>query len=424
MDLSGDAVVADDGPPDLEDHLPGNAFAEVDDGSALADLQTEIVCPYDEPGRLDQPEQLELERIVVTRTMGDDLVRPVLEVAPSQVVADAVTDLDLTAEWHRLVDRRMSQVEELVERVRALPAVRVTADLADELRELHPTDPEACLRTVSCVLAEALALQRAPAGADTFDEWLTTLVALADDVERLRPTAVVAPDARGEIDGHMPAGPVSDVQVRDSVGVLWGAHNRLRVEHRCVVESPIIEVAELIDMDGADPVWNWTAWQRSSPQPARESADVTLEAASTLHQDHWVNLWNCRGVTIGDRNSLDLTYVYRMTSCQVNLVPLLSNAAVREELARCRDGSPENAEQAREARHRLPSTVANAVRAIDLSKLVREEEIAALAARTRQPSVRGGSASLVVTHGVGVAIGTDPSVSWRRRTRVGRPRVR
>ncbi|HEV7899087.1 MAG TPA: hypothetical protein VGP31_14730, partial [Planosporangium sp.] len=342
-----------------------------------------------------------------------------------KTLADLEAELNLATQWHRLLDERISQVERLVNRVRRLAAVRANPDLVEELNALQLDDPHACLRTVGFVLAEVLALRSAPVGRDGFDAWLVSLDALADRAGKLQPKAVVSPDARGEIDGRLPTKPASDVDVRDSVGVMWGTHNRLRVEHRCVVERPVIEVAELIDMDNEEPIFDWSAWQfTSTNRSMRGAASGAVETSATLRDGYWANIWNCTGITIGDRNILDLTYVYRMTSCRVNLVPLLRDPRVRAELAQCRDDSPENAQQAREARHRLPVTVANAVRAIDVSSLVSEEEVAALAAQMRQPQVRGRAGRIVITHGVGVALGIDPAVSWLRTTRVDRIQVR
>jgi hypothetical protein len=64
------------------------------------------------------------------------------------------------------------------------------------------------------------------------------------------------------------------------------------------------------------------------------------------------------------------------------------------------------------------------VQAIDVNNLVSEDEVAILAAQTRQPHVRGRGDGLVVTHGIGVALGIAPTVAWRRTTRVDPIRVK
>jgi hypothetical protein len=378
--------------------------------------------PRDEavPSVADRPQE------AVPRSPEDAEDPPVAFVWPEpKAVAELFPEMERVTQWHRLVEQRMSQVAELVDRVRQLPVVRANPNLVDELKELRLADPDACLRTLGCVLAEVLELRSAPDSRDDFDKRVASLGELADKAGRLRPEVVVSPDARGEIDGCMPAEPVSDVEVRDSMGVMWGAHNRLRVEHLCVVESPVIEVAELIDMDDGKPVFDWSAWRFiSAPRTPRGPAGGVVEASARLREGYWANIWNCTGVSLGDRNTLDLTYVYRMASCRVNLVPLLSDPTVRADLALCRDDSPENAEQAQEARHRLPLTVAAAVQAIDVSSLVSEDEIAGQAVDMRQPQVRGRARGIVITHGIGVALGIDPAVSWRRTTRVHPIRVR
>ncbi|MEU8299709.1 hypothetical protein AB0C04_20850 [Micromonospora sp. NPDC048909] len=466
----GDVITADDGPPDVDATIPGDVPEEFG-GSEPEVLEAAITRPDDASDRSRGPHQADpvlQDRVEQAReepaevaggrpggdqrpdeVLGPDMDRPrdaiprphaggelgelprarppvvVVEPALWKTQADAIAELDLVTRWHRLVDQRMPRVERLVDRVRKLPAVRATPDLLEELNELRLAAPDACMRTVGCVLAELIGLNSAPDDKDGFDEWMASLDALADEADRLRPIAVVSPDARGEIDGQIPTDSVSEVEIRDSVGVMWGAHNQLHVEHLCVVESPVIEVAELIDLDGEVPVFGLSAWRYS---PARRSergqTGGTVETSATLHEGYWANIWNCAGITIGDRNSLDLTYIYRMTSCRVNLVPLLRDPEVRADLARCRDSSPENAAQAQQARQRLPVTVSNAVNAIDVSSLVAEEEIAALAAQIRQPRVRGRSGGIVITHGVGVALGIDPAVSWRRATRIDAFQVR
>ncbi|MFF5217670.1 hypothetical protein [Micromonospora sp. NPDC000442] len=355
---------------------------------------------------------------------GEQPYPALVDTALQETLADVVAELDLTTQWHRLLEQRMSRVEHLVHRVRNLPVVRVNPELGEELDALRLADPDSCLHTVSHLLAEVLKLRSAPDGRDGFDGWTATLDALATEAGRLLPEAVVAPDARGHIDGRMPAGPVMEVEVRDSVGVMWGVQNRLNVEHLCVVKSPVIELAELIEMDDGEPVFNWSAWRFNPTHTSDHGPAAGGVAETSLHHGFWANIWNCTGITVGDRNMVNLTYVHRLTSCPVNLVPLLRDPQVRADLAQCRDDSPENAQGAQEARHRLPTTVAQAVRAIDVSRLVSGEEIAALAARTRQPQVRGRAGALIIRHGVGVALGIDPAVTWSHTTRIDPIRVR
>ncbi|MFD0591865.1 hypothetical protein ACFQZ4_04265 [Catellatospora coxensis] len=186
-----------------------------------------------------------------------------------------------------------------------------------------------------------------------------------------------------------------------------------------MVEHPVIEVAELVRMAADGPVFNWSAWELRRP-PADGEVQVK---SSPLHPGYFANIWNCTGVTLGNHNDLDLTYLYRMSSCRVNLLPLLRDPRISAELALCADESPENAEHAAAARSGLQETVATVVGAMDLSNLVSEQEIAAHAARMRLPRVRGRGSTIAISHGAGVAIGTDLSVTSGTRFKVGRPRV-
>ncbi|WBB48470.1 hypothetical protein O3597_25870 [Verrucosispora sp. WMMA2044] len=393
---------------------------------AAADVDESDLSPLPDTDRPDQAASTHRpERLTQIQRVHGEHPSPALgDTALREPISDLVAELDLTTQWHRLVEQRTSQVADLVDRVRSLPVVRANPDLVEELDALRLADPATCLHTVSHLLAEVLELRSAPDGGNGFHEWMAALDALATKAARLQPEAVVAPDARGHIDGRMPAGPVSEVTIRDSVGVMWGAHNRLNVEHRCVVDSPIIEVAELIDMDDGEPVFNWSAWRYN---PARTSGHRPVAGGvveTSLHHGFLTNIWNCTGITVGDRNKVNLTYVHRMTSCEVDLVPLLRHPRVRADLALCRDDSPENAEAAEEARRRLPTTVAQAVRAIDISRLISEEEVAAWAARMPPPQVRGRVSTLTIKHGFGVAVGIDPTVTWNRTTRINPIRVR
>ncbi|MEG3636730.1 chromosomal replication initiator protein DnaA [Micromonospora palythoicola] len=371
----------------------------------------------------DRPEQAALtprpdSSIQIQDVHGEQPSSALGDTSLREPLPDLIAELDLSLQWHRLVEQRTSQVADLVDRVGSLPVVRVNPDLVEELDALRLADPDTCLHTVSHLLAEVLELRSAPDGGKGFHEWIAALHALAAKAARLQPEAVVAPDARGHIDGRMPAGPVSEVTIRDSVGVMWGAHNRLNVEHRCVVDSPIIEVAELIDIDDGEPVFNWSVWRYNPARTSGHSPVAGGVVETSLHHGFLTNIWNCTGITVGDRNKVDLTYVHRMTSCEVDLVPLLRHPRVRADLALCRDDSPENAEAAEEARRRLPTTVAQAVRAIDISRLVSEEEVAAWAVRMPPPQVRGRVSALTIKHGFGVAVGIDPTVTWSRTTRI------
>ncbi len=341
-----------------------------------------------------------------------EAVAPVKIDPAARVAAGAAADgLEAAQQWHRLIEQRLERTGVLLDRVRELDAVRLRPDLIEELDGLDPADPQDCLYTVAIVLAEALAMGSVPSPDERFDAWLSSLETLAGQAERQQHRVVVVPGADGTIQGRVPRRPVSGVQVRDSAAVMWGAHNRLDVTHLCMVERPVIEIADLVEMSEGGSVFDWSAWEYTS------STSSTAAAAG----GYWTNIWNCKGVMIGNHNTMDVTYVYRMASCRVNLAPLLCDDRIRADLALCRedDGTPGK----EEARRRLPKTVATVANTLDLSSLVSEDEIAAQAARLRRPRV-GGGGRILISHGVGVAIGVNPEVDSHRRVKVGAIRVR
>jgi hypothetical protein len=402
-----------------------------DNPTPEADRRSEADKPSetDQTSETDQPSEAAKSAESVERPQIPDRAKHVeapdgrlpgvVDPALRETADSASTALEAATEWQRRIECRLQGAGRLIGRVLRLEVVRSRPDLIDELNDLDLTDPNSCLHTVAIVLAEALGLQSVVVRPGDVDGWLHALGALADQAEQLPHEVKVVPGADGKIDGRMPEATLSSVEVQESVGVMWGAHNRLHVTHLCVVEHPVIEIADLVEMGIDGPVFDWSAWAFT---PAGDSGSVSV-GSSQLSDGYWTNIWNCRGVTIGNRNTLDVTYVYKMASCHVNLAPLLRDAQVRADLVACLDDSPENAARAEAARRRLPQTVAHAADATDLSSLVSDDEIAAHAATIRRPHVRGRRGGILVSHGVGVAVGFDPRVSSTTNTRIGAFRI-
>ncbi len=238
-----------------------------------------------------------------------------------EAVDRATKAVDLAAYVSSEIEARVQRIDGLVDRIRRIRALRDRSDLIEELDHLDLSDPSGCLRTVAIVLAEALGKQPIVPRREPFDKWIRALSKLADEAERFRPEVKVVAGVDDKIDGHATDHAAAGVEVRDSDGVTWGAHNQVDVTHLCVVERPVIEIADLIDIGPDGPLFNWSAWRYTG---SGDSGTVSVQSSS-LREGYWTNIWNCRGVTIGDRNSVNVTYVYRMSSCRVNLAAVVED---------------------------------------------------------------------------------------------------
>jgi hypothetical protein len=349
-----------------------------------------------------------------------------LGAAEQERVEAARTALVTARDWCRSLEMQRARIEDLVRRASELP--QLPKHLAEKLSALHGRDPRECVTVVGEVLTEALGeaamaeavLLRTPTHADSeaVDRSLRSLEAIVDrygaphDQE-----AAVAAGPDGTIDSKVDPGPVTGVDVRDSVGVVRGDNSDVNVIHVCDVQQPVVEVAELMKMSADGPVFGWFS---SAYEPGRVAGTSTSVSSNALSVDFWTNIWNSRGVAVGDNISMQITRHHRIKGCRVNLRELLRNDEVRSDLAASRGESPE----AEAARDRLPETVARAIEGANFSSLVPMQDIAERASTGQRPTVRQRGPRLVVTHGAGVGIGRNPAVSAENRTQIDRIRVK
>jgi hypothetical protein len=188
----------------------------------------------------------------------------------------------------------------------------------------------------------------------------------------------------------------------------------VNVIHLCEVDQPIIETAELLKTGPDGPIFRWSS---SAFKPGRVVDTTTSVRSNALAVDFWTNIWNTKGVAVGDDITMNVTRHYKVKDCRVNVSELLRNPDVRADLTLSRSDSPE----AEAARQRLPGTVAKAVDGMDLGSLISYAEIARKASDAAQrPMIRQSGTRIVVLHGTGVAAGRNPDVSAETRTRIGK----
>ncbi len=354
-------------------------------------------------------------RGVETPEAGIDRPLPTFEelrwVAEATFTPDAWT---AQLDHHREVATLMARVDKLIERLAELPLVADREALVRRLQGLSRSDTGECLRLIGRALEE-LAPARArvvlPAGPEDRVDLLER--SIEELAEREAPSIVVLPAPDSRLPGRVPGRAVSDVEIRNSRAVMFGSDATLTVVHHCEVARPVIEIAALTDHPDAGPSWGW--WSVTpSLGPMRAGADDGVRT----------RIVSCSGVSIGDNNVQETVIEHRMTSCPVDMAMLLSDDDIRAALVRCRDDALGPVERI-EAREQLRRIVTRVVALTDTSALIPDEAIARQAsAANDRPTVRSRGAALTVMHGVGVAVGSRPTVAGHLSTKVGRFHIR
>ncbi|GAB1646788.1 hypothetical protein [Krasilnikovia sp. MM14-A1259] len=183
-------------------------------------------------------------------------------------------------------------------------------------------------------LAAALAQRRLPIGRPwspaTAADLAVAATELNDYLRRLtdyderQQRVVVAPGLDGKIDVNGTPRPVTDVALETSRAVVIGEHNKLTVIHHCHVQSPTVEVADLLHADT-----NWfLIWLRSTPLVEKPG---TAEHLSTdVRSGVLIAIRHSDGLVIGDHNNVEANVHHQITGCRLNAVALLQNRTIRQ----------------------------------------------------------------------------------------------
>jgi hypothetical protein len=306
-------------------------------------------------------------------------------------------------EWE-LIEARFAGVTDLIDRLGNLPLVAEPQALTAKLTELSRTDLRACLRQISrtCQGLGAPDLR----WEDDTDGWIELLDATVRRLERRgAPEISVLPGPAGDLEGRPRLRPIENLTVRDSRAIMYGIGNTLHVVHHCAVERPVIEVASLLDYDGATDTEAW--FHRLEPVRAAGAEDMQTRITRSS------------GVSIGVGGHQRSVFTHRIGSCAVNLGVVVAVPPVREAILdhHLSGGTPETMAT-------LRKVVRQAVDGIDVSALVPDSIVTRLAGAQQQaPSLRGRGPTLTIRHGAGIAVGWDTTTTSETRIDVGRPKV-
>ncbi|MFF5078412.1 hypothetical protein ACFY36_15285 [Actinoplanes sp. NPDC000266] len=354
------------------------------------------------------PEPIEDEALERVRP---DFFRELRQEADASFTAE---NWEREAERQREIEGQIERVGVLIDKVIALPFVQDRKELAQELKTLSGTDLRRCLEKIGDTL-EALAPPRAKVvAARDPAEQIELLERSVREVEKLgSPTIVVMPAPDGRVEGRMPQREVTDVEVVKSRGVMFGADATLDIVHRCEVQSPVIEIAALID--SAD---NGASWEALCCEPPPGSAEGRAAAGVRPR------IVDCQAVSIGDNNTQRNVFEHRISDCEVNVGVLLADHDIREALEAYRNETLSDRERA-QAREQLRRIVTRVVNLTDASALIPDETLTRDASEAAaRPDVRSREAGIRVMHGMGVAIGWGTTVSSRTETKIGRFQIR
>jgi hypothetical protein len=302
------------------------------------------------------------------------------------------------------IEARLTRVDDLIERLTRLPLVPGPEALAEKLADLGRGDIRACLREITRTCQD---LGAPPVTWETDTTgWIDLLETTIGALERRgAPRISVLPAPDGSIEGRAPRRPVERLAVRDSRAIIYGVGNTLHVVHDCAVETPVIEVASLLDHD---PATDTEAWFHSV-EPAHAAATGDLHTSIT----------RSAGVSVGTGNHQQSVFLHRIGSCPVNLGILVAAPRVRRAILACREAGG-----TAEAMASLRRAVRQAIAATDVSALVPDSLVARLAtAQQHAPSLRGPGPKLTIRHGSGISIGWNSTVTTETTVHVKKPKL-
>lgn len=208
--------------------------------------------------------------------------------------------------------------------------------------------------------------------------------------------------------------PIDTFEIQRSSGVLIGDRGRVTVAHYCNVEQPIVDLAELTDLNLDTLGFAW--WAKPAPDPVDGGVDTISTTVSTglfFHVRH------SDGLVVGDDNDVQVNVQHRVRGCRLSAVALLLDRQVRDALisyrlaadaddnSRQEDGQP-GPSIVGEAHATLRESVAQAA-----NKLCPDTLVSNLANDLpgQRPELRRNRHDIVISNVRGAAIGRGNTVS-------------